>query len=221
MRGSSATTCLCSNSRVDPQTPSSQPQLRASDAERDRVASVLNNALAEGRITAEEHGERLDRIYAAKTQAELVPVIEDLPAHAEQPAVVAAPAGQPSRIICVFGGAMRKGTWHVPRATTVVTVFGGADLDLRDAVLPGKEFSIRAVCVFGGVDIKVPPEMRVTDSGVAVFGGRDVPGDSPESGGPDAPLLRLSGACVFGGISVSRKRSKQRKLEGSAPELES
>jgi hypothetical protein len=206
---------------VDPQTPSSQPQLRASDAERDRVASVLNDALAEGRITAEEHGERLDRIYAAKTQAELVPVIEDLPALADQPTAVAPAAGPPSRIICVFGGAMRKGNWHVPPATTVVTVFGGADLDLRDAVLPGKEFSIRAVSVFGGVDIKVPPEMRVTDSGVAVFGGRDVPGDSAESGGADAPVLRLSGACVFGGISVSRKPPKQPKLKGSARELES
>jgi hypothetical protein len=194
--------------------------MRASDAERDRVASVLNDALAEGRLTAEEHGERLDRIYAAKTQAELVPVIEDLPARSEQPVDIAAPAARPSRIICVFGGATRRGTWHVPSATTVVTVFGGAELDLRDAVLPGKEFSIRAVSVFGGVDIKVPPGMRVTDSGVAVFGGRDIPGDSAESSSAGAPLLRLSGACVFGGISVSRKRPKL-KLRGSARELDS
>jgi hypothetical protein len=212
---------MCSNSRVDPETPGSQPQLRASDAERDRVASVVNNALAEGRLTAAEHAERLDRIYAAKTQAELVPVVEDLPAPGDQPAAVATAAGKPARVICVFGGAMRKGAWHVPPATTVVTVFGGADLDLREAVLPGKEFSIRAVSVFGGVNITVPPEMRVTDSGVAVFGGRDIPCDSAESGRPDAPVLRLSGACVFGGISVSRWRPKQPKLKSSARELES
>jgi len=224
-RSSSATTYLCSNSRVDPQTPSSQPpgsqpQLRASDAERDRVASVLNDALAEGRLSPQEHAERLDRIYAAKTQGELVPVIEDLPAPGGQPAPARGPAGRPSRIICVFGGAMRKGNWRVPRATTIVTVFGGADLDLCDAVLPGKEISIRAVSVFGGVSITVPREMRVMDSGVAVFGGRDVPCDSPESGDPDAPVLVLSGACVFGGISVNRKSSKARKLPGPARELE-
>jgi hypothetical protein len=187
---------------------------------------VLNNALAEGRLTAEEHAERLDLIYAAKTQAELVPVIEDLPAPGDQtapggqPGPASSPAGRPSRIICVFSGAWRKGSWHVPRATTVVAVFGGADLCLREAILPGKEISIRAISVFGGVNITVPPEMRVTDSGVAVFGGRDIPGDSDESSGPDAPLLKLSGACVFGGISVNRRAPKPRKLPGPARELE-
>jgi uncharacterized protein DUF1707 len=207
---------------MEPQASGAQPRLRASDAERDRAASVLNSALAEGRLTAEEHAERLDQIYAAKTQADLVPVIEDLPASGDQPAAaVARPAGRAARIIAVFGGAVRRGTWHVPAATTIVTVFGGADLDLRDAVLPGKEILIRAVCVFGGVSITVPPQMRVVDSGVAVFGGRDVPGDDPASGGPDAPVLRLEGACVFGGVSVNRKPGKQRTLPGRARELDS
>jgi hypothetical protein len=50
--------------------------------------------------------------------------------------------------------------------------------------------------------------MRVIDSGVAVFGGRDAPGDSPESARPDAPVLHLKGACVFGGIGVKRKNRK-------------
>lgn len=200
---------------------SSDAQLRASDAERERVASVLNDALAEGRLTAEEHAERLGRVYAARTQAELVPVVKDLPAPGEQPVAVTRPDGPVARIIAVFGGAVRKGTWHVPPETTIVAVFGGVDLCLRDAVLPGKEFTIRAVCVFGGVSITVPPEMRVVDSGVAVFGGRGVPGDSPESASPDAPVLRLEGACVFGGISVYRKARKQRTLPGSARDAES
>jgi len=96
----------------------------------------------------------------------------------------------------------------VPPSSTVVTVFGGADLDLRDAILPGQEVTIRAVSVFGGLSITAPPEMRVVDSGVAIFGGRDVAGDTAESAGPDTPVLRLSGACIFGGVFVTHKERK-------------
>jgi hypothetical protein len=200
------------NSWVDPRAFNTNSRLRASDADRDRAASVLNDALAEGRLTAQEHSERLDAIYAAKTHADLVPLLEDLPAQADSAAPV--PASGPverargSRIIAVFAGATRKGVWRVPPSSTVVTVFGGADIDLRDAILPGQEITIRAVSVFGGVSIIVPPEMRVVDSGVAVFGGRDVTGETAESGGPDAPVLRLRGWCVFGGVFVTHKERK-------------
>lgn len=86
-----------------------------------------------------------------------------------------------------------------------------------EAVLPAREITITAVAVFGGMDITVPPEMRVIDSGFAVFGGRDAPGDSPESARPDAPVLHLKGGCVFGGIGVKRKNRKPKRdqLPGS------
>jgi hypothetical protein len=199
---------------MDPQAFNSNSRLRASDADRDRAASVLNEALAEGRLTAEEHSERLDSIYSAKTQADLVPLLEDLPATEASAAPATTAGGAVERphhggpIVAIFGGAARKGRWRVPPVSTVVTVFGGADLDLRDAILPGREVTIRAVSVFGGMSVTVPPEMRVVDSGVAIFGGRDVSGESPDSEGPDATVLRLQGACVFGGISVRRKQRK-------------
>lgn len=201
---------------MDPQAFNSNSRLRASDADRDRAASVLNEALAEGRLTAEEHSERLDSIYAARTQADLVPLLDDLPVPA---APVPAPGAGPERsyhggpIVAIFGGAARKGRWRVPPSSTVVTVFGGADLDLRDAILPAQEVTIKAVSVFGGMSITLPPEMRVVDSGVAVFGGRDVTGETPESEAPNAPVLRIKGACVFGGISV---KHKQRTSERTA-----
>jgi Domain of unknown function (DUF1707)/Cell wall-active antibiotics response 4TMS YvqF len=199
---------------VDPQAFNTNSRLRASDKDRDRAASVLNEALAEGRLTAQEHSERLDAIYAAKTHADLVPLLEDLPA-AQPESTDLVPAssraeGSQGRIIAIFSGSTRKGAWRVPRTSTVVAVFGGADIDLRDAILPGREITIRAVSVFGGMSITVPPEMRVVDSGVAVFGGRDVAGDTAESGGPEAPVLRLHGACVFGGVFVTRKERKPR-----------
>jgi len=201
---------MAENSRMDPEGFNSNSRLRASDADRDRAASVLNEAMAQGRLTAEEHSERLDAIYAAKTHADIVPIIDDLPAAAAAVApspgagtVAAASRGR--RLVAVFGGISRKGRWQPEPVTRIVAVCGGAEIDLRDAVLPGREITINVVAVCGGAEITVPPEMRVIDTRTAVMGGREIAGDSAESARPDAPVLRLTGTCVCGGIQVKRK----------------
>lgn len=56
-----------------------EQRLRISDAERERAAVELGGHYAEGRLTTEEHAERLDRIWAARTRGELRPVFADLP----------------------------------------------------------------------------------------------------------------------------------------------
>ena len=53
--------------------------MRASDADRERVANVLREAAGDGRLTMDELDERLDAVYAAKTYAELEPITHDLP----------------------------------------------------------------------------------------------------------------------------------------------
>ena len=58
-----------------------RPDLRIGDAERERAASQLAEHYAVGRLSQEEHSERLDRIWAARTRAELDPVFIDLPGH--------------------------------------------------------------------------------------------------------------------------------------------
>ena len=64
--------------------------MRASDADRERVANIVREAAGDGRLTMEELDERLDAVYAAKTYAELEPITRDLPAtgtaHAPVPA---------------------------------------------------------------------------------------------------------------------------------------
>lgn len=66
--------------------------LRMSDAEREQAAGELGEHYVQGRLTAEEHSERLDQIWAARTRAELVPIFQDLPGrYAPQP------FGQPAR----------------------------------------------------------------------------------------------------------------------------
>jgi Domain of unknown function (DUF1707) len=54
--------------------------VRASDAERERVAQLLQAAAAEGRLTPEEAGERLATASAATYREELLQLTADLPA---------------------------------------------------------------------------------------------------------------------------------------------
>lgn len=58
----------------------SDPRIRASDADRDRIAEALREHHATGRLNMEEFQERLDRAYAAKTLGELAELTGDLPA---------------------------------------------------------------------------------------------------------------------------------------------
>lgn len=57
----------------------SEEHLRIGDAEREQAAATLGEHYAQGRLTSEEHGERLDRIWAARTRADLGPLFRDLP----------------------------------------------------------------------------------------------------------------------------------------------
>ena len=61
--------------------PSRPSQMRCADSDRDLVAEVLNAAFTEGRITQDEHSERMDALWQAKTFGELTPLTEDLMPH--------------------------------------------------------------------------------------------------------------------------------------------
>jgi Domain of unknown function (DUF1707) len=56
-----------------------RPEIRASDAERERVVAFLRDKTAEGRLTADELDERVGRAYAAITREELQRLVRDLP----------------------------------------------------------------------------------------------------------------------------------------------
>lgn len=207
---------MADNSGMDAQGDRDNSRLRASDAERDQAAAMLSDAMAEGRLTAEEHSDRLNAIYAAKTRADIVPLLDDLPGHGAalapaSPPRALVPSGPVNRIRAILSGASRKGVWHVEPVTDIVTVLGSVELDFREAVLPGQEVNLKLTCVLGSVEVIVPPEMRVIDSGSDVLSGREITGNTEESVQPDAPVLRITGTTVLSGIEVKRKRRKNGK----------
>jgi hypothetical protein len=68
--------------------------LRMSDAEREQAAAELGEHYAQGRLTVEEHAERLDRIWSSRTRGELIPLFRDLPGTAYGPAYAGAPTAR-------------------------------------------------------------------------------------------------------------------------------
>jgi uncharacterized protein DUF1707 len=187
--------------------------LRASDADREKVATVLSTAYAEGRLTREEHDERLDQLLAAKTFDDLIPITHDLVVIDAAPGPV--PTHTPSteftidtsstsedsdKLIAIFGGVTRNGNWRIRKHTHAVAIFGGMDLDLRNAIFEGPMVEISGFWCFGGLDIKVPAGIQVRDQTAGIFGGTDV----RDLGDPiqGAPTLVIKGMTLFGGVSV-------------------
>jgi hypothetical protein len=197
--------------------PADPSRFRASDADRDQAADRLREALVEGRLTPDEHAERIELVYSAKTYAELAPALEDLPASPGTSSTIPVqqdlpvPARDQAGIVAIFGGAERKGRWLVEPHTNVFTLFGGVELDFREAVLTQREVTLNITCVFGGVDIKVPPGVRVIDSGMAIFGGRSIASGDPDD--PNAPVIRLTGLTLFGGVDVKRRLPKSERAD--------
>jgi len=188
--------------------------LIAADADRDHVVTLLNAAHAEGRVTAAERDQRIAAARTAETFDDLVPLTRDLvgpsgtrPAVNYDEANVSASADQ---IVAIFAGATRKHAWRVRKHTSILTVFGGADLDLTQATFESHDVEFTVFCLFGGIDIIVPPGTDVDNQVMAVLGGSDVGKLAPPD--PSAPRITVKGFVGFGGVDI--KNPKVRKNRG-------
>lgn len=188
-------------------------RLRASDADRDRVAQILGEALADGRLTAEEHSERLAALYRAKTLGELQPLVADLGRSSTLSELEELPgsATGSENIVAVFSSARRNGRWLVEPRTNTTTLFGDISLDLREAVLSQREVVIQCVLIFGSLKLTVPPGVRVVNQTTPIFGEVNVKKmDSTVS--INAPTIRLQGTVIFGSIKVRTRTLREKKF---------
>ncbi|MEU3335631.1 DUF1707 SHOCT-like domain-containing protein [Streptomyces sp. NPDC002144] len=194
------------------------PELRASDADRDRIADILREALAEGRLTADEHAERVEGVLAAKTVGELEVFIRDLPAahrHRAAPAFAAAPSrptvgaipvDPDDNVVAVFSSAMRKGRWRAGRRIHAYAIFGSVEIDLSEALFEYQQVVVKAVSVFGNIEVRVPENVSLRGTGGGVLGNFEVaPLDSSD---PDAPVVYVDGWAVLGNVEARPKRGK-------------
>jgi hypothetical protein len=177
--------------------------LRASDADREHVAQLLGRAFAEGRLSTEEHSERLEAAYAAKTMGDLRPLLSDLPVEFAPPSApgglnAAQTADAATRyggepIIAVFGEAKRTGRWVVRSGLNARAFFGSIELDLTEAVLEQREVTITVNAVFGEVILRVPEGVVLQDEGSEIFGSRRLSTSSGTVFGPETPVVHVRG----------------------------
>jgi class 3 adenylate cyclase len=207
---------------MEGQTPSGSdplPELRVSEAERDKAAADLAKYSSEGRLTLEEFSQRVAVVLAAKTQADIDGVMSDMPRGA-QVEVYASPVPATGWLVAVLSGSSRKGRWRPKAKTRAVAFMGGVDLDLRKAEIEGSEVVIRAIAIMGGIDIVVPEGVNVHLGGFAFMGGKDLRlADVPIL--PGSPLIRVQAFALMGGVSVRTKRARSTLPGGLAPALES
>lgn len=188
-------------------TPQRNAALRAADTDRIQVAQLLTDAAAQGRLQMSEYEDRLSKVYAAQTYAELDRLSRDLPGSAGPLGRGACHPAPSTLLLAIMSGFERRGRWNVPRRLTTFALWGGGVIDLRYADFTSPEVEIRSYSIMGGQTILVPPEVNVDIRGHGVMGTFDHRAEGP--GTPGAPHVTIRGFSLWGSVGTRRKGRKR------------
>lgn len=203
-------------------------QLRCADQDRELVARVLNNAYAEGRLTFEEHADRIATAYDSKTFGELDALTADLvraepqqyAAPSQRPLAAPAPqsAPAPDHPGAYSGGNAILSTLKPGQLGTVasdVTInawLGDARIDLVGAAFVSRNTQLHIGVMMGEIKIRVPEGVFVNTSRVTtIMGETKVDGLVPH---PDGITLLLDGTVIMGEVTIlGPATAKQRRYD--------
>ena len=137
------------------------PELRASDADRDRALARLQDALASGMINMEEFQDRSGQALGARTRRELAAITSDLPASDT-------PAAQDSVVELrgTSSSLKRTGRWIVPRKLILHQHKGSAELDFTQAQISHPVTGIELDVSGGSVEIRLPNGASASTDGI-------------------------------------------------------
>jgi hypothetical protein len=106
--------------------------------------------------------------------------------------------------VAVFSGCERRYTGQHFQGGTVTSIFGGVELDFRDADIDD-EALLEVTCIFGGVEIRVPETWYVQTRSVPIFGGledKTHQNKIDDSLGAKRKTLIITGQVIFGGVDI-------------------
>jgi len=100
----------------------------------------------------------------------------------------------------LWSGTGRKVVAQDFRGGDVTAIMGGHDIDLRGAGIAGDAAVIDLFVIWGGVEIKVPPDWKVSCEALPIMGGVDDRSKAPA--GEARGHLVLKGLIVMGGVEI-------------------
>lgn len=195
------------------------PDLRPAPLRSRREAAIqlLCAEFAQDNLALDEFERRLDLAHRATSLEEIDALVADLRPVVTSAEVAAAPApvaALPSTdvratqfLLAIMGGVERRGRWTPARETSVLAIMGGAQLDFREASLPPGVTEVNVACLMGGVEVIVPPGLAVDTDGVAIMGGFVHLNRDSATPGPEAPVLRIRGFALMGGVEITVRQA--------------
>ncbi|MCK5004010.1 MAG: hypothetical protein KAS21_02935 [Candidatus Aminicenantes bacterium] len=102
--------------------------------------------------------------------------------------------------LALFSGFERKVSSKSFRGGNITALFGGAEIDLRNAKISPDGASLDLIALFGGVEVRLPDEWNIELNSTALFGGV---GNKCKSENPgDGEPLIISATAIFGGVEI-------------------
>jgi hypothetical protein len=105
-------------------------------------------------------------------------------------------------LFAAFGGVERRNTSKTFVGADLTAVFGGAELDLRDAELTDRPARVNVVALFGGAEVVVPRDWNVKMDVLPILAGASDDRPRRESEHDEIDLV-VTGFTAFGGVSVT------------------
>jgi hypothetical protein len=201
---------------------------RPIDVVREEVIDQLIMNYSHGELSYEAFERRLDTAMEAQNNQELEQLTADLTLAVDKEYVdskkqelVFPRQGEHCEeleyMVNVFSGSNRSGVWQLPKELRSITVFGGGDIDLSDAVFNQSIHRIKLVSIFGGNKIYIPEGINVISKAFCIFGGVD--NSAPSQGSLGAPTVIIEGVVIFSGVNIELKRTLKEKFLDFAEQL--
>jgi len=181
--------------------PPDRPGIRISDADRERAARRLHEAMAEGRITLSELEDRLTAVYGARYEADLRPPLADLPAEATGAPVPTTPAGPALVLKAGMSTIKRTGSWAVPARLRVQSGMGSVVLDFCDAENPHPVVEVELDLGAGSARLLVPDDATANVDDL-VPGMGSVKSKVPSRPRPGSPHFVVHGRTTMGSVTI-------------------